>query len=67
MNDTMTAILSGGNSPSSIITFDWTTMLYYEQPVQFSKNRQMCGCGLIKTNGQLLVAVSGKKSACKDM
>ncbi len=59
MNDTTTAILSGSNHPRSIRTFDWTTMLYHDQPVQFTKDRQYCGCGLLKANGQLLVAVSG--------
>ena len=60
MNDTTTAILSGSNNPYSIRTFDWTAMLYHVQPVQFSGNRRYCGCGLLKINGQLLVAVSGK-------
>ncbi len=60
MNETTTAILSGYNSPYSIRTFDWTSMVYRVQPVQFSKNRRYCGCGLLKINGQLLVAVSGK-------
>jgi len=60
MNDTVTAILSGTNNPYSIRTFDWRTMLYHEQPVQFSKARHYCGCALLKIDGQLLVAVSGK-------
>jgi hypothetical protein len=60
LNDTTTAILSGANNPYSIKTFDWTTMLYRVQSAQFSKNRLYCGCGLLKINGQLLIAVSGK-------
>ncbi len=63
MNDTTTAILSGTNSPYSIRTFDWTTMQYYTQPGQFSKNRHHCGCALLQIDGQLLVAVSGKFSS----
>jgi len=60
MNDTTTAILSGSKHPYSIRTFDWTTMMYHEQSVKFTKIRHFCGCGLLKVNGQLIVAVSGK-------
>jgi hypothetical protein len=63
MSDTVTAFLSGNNSPYSITTFDWTTMGWNTRSVQFNGNRVTCSCGLIKTqNGELLVAAAGERT-----
>ena len=59
--ETMTAIVVGSNNGYSITTFDWTTMQYHLQPVQYIGNRFRCGCGLLRNqNGQLLVATAGE-------
>jgi len=64
VNDTITAIISGSTPARArlIRTFDWTTKMYQDQPIQFNGSRQYCSCGLLKVNGQRLVAVAGKSS-----
>jgi len=60
LTDSVTAIISGTNDPSSIITIDWRTMNYNVLPVKLSGNRKQGCCGLLrKKNDQLLVAVAG--------
>jgi len=52
--------LSGINTTSSIVTYDFETEAYMEMKSKFSKPRARSSCGLIKdANGRQVVAVVG--------